>query len=184
MDELEALMAEPPGGHNHGRVARGGNPPPAEGDMVDTVSPRELDTEFWRALTALGSGERSFLSDPERGGRVVDVDAGGGYTGVGSVGMVAHRGVLHPDEYVHVDELIERVEALFGFTREEVRSVYARDALGGPIPQNLRELRDAIDARVLALSRAGGNIDLLRRIMGLNPTTLKRALSRARGKES
>lgn len=91
-------------------------------------------------------------------------------------GMVAHRGPVHPDEYIDQDVLRDAAEAALGFTSEEVSSAYPR---GGRLSPELRQLRDRIDTRLLALSHAGG-LPKLAEIFGLNEKTLDRALARAR----
>lgn len=106
------------------------------------------------------------IVDPEHDGR--------------NSGMVAHRGVLHPDEHVDYERLVGLVEGELGFSFDELRSVYST---GGRIADHLRVLRGRVDARLLALSRAGSNMDLFSRVTGVNPRTVDRALSRARAAE-
>jgi hypothetical protein len=99
--------------------------------------------------------------------------------------LTFHRGVLHPDEYVDHAALQEAVERELGFTYEQVRSVYRQ----GPLSATQRELRGLIDARLLVLSRAGGQMLELGRAFGWgiddggkgdNCRTMERALERAR----
>ena len=165
-DEIRELMEEPAGGHNHGRTA---------------VDDPHLDE---RATRFIGLGVED--------GQERDVLNGGGWTlipGVGgarqAAGMTAHRGVLHPHEYVDNDVLRAKVEEAFGFTVEEVRSVYRQ----GRLTPEQGELRSRIDARLLALSRAGANMLALARVFGLpikparhggNCRVLDNALTRAR----
>jgi hypothetical protein len=92
-------------------------------------------------------------------------------------GMVAHRGVLHEDEYVDEPLLKLMIERRLGFTYEQIRSAYRQ----GPTSANTRQLRDKIDARLLALSRSGGVLALLAQAVGLNEKTIDRALARAKG---
>jgi hypothetical protein len=92
-------------------------------------------------------------------------------------GLVSHRGVLHPHEYVDMARLVQALEQELGFTLEQLRSVYGT---GGRIPSRRLELRDRIDARLLALARSGASMDLFGRVTGLNDSTLDRALARAR----
>lgn len=94
-------------------------------------------------------------------------------------GMVAHRGTLHPDEYVDSATLREAAEASLGFTYEEISSVYRQ----GPLAPEQRQLRERIDARLLALSRAGGAMATLASVLKLNEKTVDRALARARDVE-
>lgn len=92
-------------------------------------------------------------------------------------GLVGHRGALHPDEYLDAATLRPMVERRLGFTYEQVHSVYST---GGRIPASRRGLRAAVDARLLALSLSGANMDLLGRAVGINPSTLDRAVARAK----
>lgn len=97
----------------------------------------------------------------------------------GDAGMVAHRGVLHPDEYVDSDVLLDAACEAVGFTHTEITTVY-RQGLKSP---EQRQLRERIDSRMLALRRAGGNMQQLADALGLNEKTLDRALKRARSRE-
>lgn len=98
---------------------------------------------------------------------------GGGRDG----GLTAHRGVVHPDEYVDADILRDAACEALGFTYEEITSVYRQ----GPLAPEQRQLREKIDARLLALSHAGGNLTQLAAALGLNRTgVIDRALTRAR----
>jgi len=100
-------------------------------------------------------------------------------------GMTAHRGVLHPDEYVEEDTLRSLIERSLGFTYDQIRSVYRQ----GPLSPEQRQLRRRIDARMLAISRSGGNMAELARAIGftVKPTgdveVFKAALARARDEE-
>lgn len=111
------------------------------------------------------------------GWRVVSIKAGDEEGGVTS-----HRGVLHPDEHVDLDVLRGLVERELGFSYEQVRSVYRQ----GRLSATQRELRGAIDARVLALSLSGGNVAELGRVLGFHVNesgaceALNNALARAR----
>lgn len=126
--------------------------------------------------------ERGFLMD---GGWSLAQAGKGSVRHVDDGGMTSHRGVLHPDEYVDPDTLQGLVERELGFTYEQVRSVYRQ----GPLTADQRELRGQIDARLLALSRTGGNLSLLGRLLGFKTTGdtlhrfLKNALARARALE-
>jgi hypothetical protein len=117
------------------------------------------------------------------GGWSVVSSRGGNYEG----GVTAHRGVLHPDEYVDRIELRVLVEQELGLTFEEIQSVYRQ----GPLSDEQRALRDRIDARLLEVSNAGGNMLLLAKeigwaVEGATPTggerckTMERAVERAR----
>ncbi len=99
-------------------------------------------------------------------------------------GLVAHRGVLHPDEYVDMAVVRDAVCGRLGFTAVEIRSVYRQ----GPMTPEARALRDRIDARLLELAEAGGVMIHLARALGwaMRPNgtckTLENALSRARAR--
>lgn len=100
----------------------------------------------------------------------------GGAYGAADAGMTAHRGVLHGDEYVDFFDLRAKVEAEFGFTYAEVSAAYR----GGRPSAEMRQMREQIDARMLALSHAGGSMILLAEALGLNEKTIDRALARAK----
>jgi hypothetical protein len=98
-------------------------------------------------------------------------------------GLTAHRGVLHPDELKWLDwgRATAMVEAELGYTITELRSVYRQ----GPLSGEQRELRGCVDARLLALSRSGGNMTLLGRLIGFyvhngHCQAITNALARAR----
>ena len=95
-------------------------------------------------------------------------------------GLVSHRGVLAPAEYVDPDVLRTMVEEEFGFSLDDVASVYTTKRLR----HDQRQLRGDIDARVLALSRSGANMAQLANVLGINPRTMERALARARQVEA
>ena len=94
-------------------------------------------------------------------------------------GLVAHRGVLHPSEYVDFFALREQVEEELGFTYAAIAAVYKQ----GPKSAEQRQQREQIDARLLALSRAGGSLISLAEAIGLNEKTIDRALVRAKAVE-
>jgi len=109
-------------------------------------------------------------------------------------GTFSHRGILQGDEHVDIDALHLTVERELGFTTEQVQSVY-RSSIGRWMTDEQRELRGQIDARLLALSRAGGNMMALARIFGwhIRPASanggeschaLENALARAESDES
>lgn len=133
----------------------------------------EDDTED--AGEALG-----FLIDG--GWHAVSVTDGGGRDG----GMTSHRGVLQGGEHVDADALRALVEAELGFTYDEVRAVYRQ----GPLAPAQRELRNRIDARLLALSRAGGHMAALGQALGFpvkddgHCRVMENALMRARKEDN
>lgn len=151
-------MQEPAGGPNHGR--RSSTNPEAEGRHLP------LGADEWQAAEFMRTGGWTVAraKDPAL------------------AGMTAHRGVLHPDEYVDEAALRGLVEQELGFTYEQVRSVYRQ----GPLSADMRELRGQIDARLLALSHAGGNLTALGRALGFyvddhgNCDAMKAAVARAK----
>jgi hypothetical protein len=94
-------------------------------------------------------------------------------------GMTAHRGDLSGDEYIAPEEIQAAVEASLGFTYADVSAAYTT---GRPTAEQ-RQLRERIDSRLLALSRAGGNMTTLGETLGLGHATVERALARARNNE-
>jgi hypothetical protein len=110
----------------------------------------------------------------------------------GEAGMRAHRGVLHPHEYLDADALRSAVEAELGFTYDEISTVYRQ----GRMTDAQIELRNRIDARLLAIAEAGGNMLALARCLGwkinhgwrgeggASCRTMERALKRARARAS
>jgi hypothetical protein len=105
------------------------------------------------------------------------------------VGLTAHRGVLHPDEYVNPWLLGAMVEELLGFTLAEVHEALPAVA-GRPTAARL-ELRARVDARLLEVAEGGGNMIELGKALGLpilpadetggeRCQPLERALARAR----
>lgn len=117
-----------------------------------------------------------YLATARGGWRAVSVSSGD------RCGMSAHRGVLHPDEYVDTEALRAAVEPRLGFTYDEVKSVYRR----GRLSAERLQLRERIDARLLMISRGGGNMTVLGRALGFKatgrnmPTAMEHALARAR----
>jgi hypothetical protein len=96
--------------------------------------------------------------------------------GRGHGGTVAHRGVLHPDEYVDDLRVLIEAERHLGFTIADLWEVYRQ----GRKSAAQRALRARIDARLLEVANAGGNLTLLGQVMEVNPETFQRALARAR----
>lgn len=156
-EDIRSLMEESPVGGNHGvtvdsYVDEGG---------AAQVTRRDLSGRLARVdQKGLDTGDSRF-------GIVTSRDDGG---------LVAHRGVLHPDEYVDYFALREQVEDDLGFTYADVSAAYAT---GRPTTEQ-RQLREKIDARLLALSRAGGNMETLAKALALSEKTIDRALARAR----
>lgn len=169
MSDLGDLMEEPAGGPNHGRRAYS-SPELVEGRV--NGRPLDLGTHEGQASELVRSGGYS-VADVARG-------SGGATPGARDAGMSAHRGVLQEGEHVDRAAVETLVERELGFTLTQLHSVYST---GGRLPSTLMGLRDQIDARMLALSGAGANMDLFGRVTRLNASTLDRALARARAKE-
>lgn len=172
-EEISETMQETPNGENYGRAQVQGD------DGEWGLFP--LDVAGWQAADVLtdegatsgdpapfGSGYG--IIDPTRGQSVV------GSYGATDMGLTAHRGVLHGDEYVDFFALREQVEAEFGYTYAAIAATYKN---GRPTAEQ-RQQREEIDARMLALSRAGGNMAEFAKAVGLSEKTVDRALARAR----
>ena len=135
---------------------------------------RYLETREGRRAAARTSPEaRGFLLDNHDSWRVVG-PRNGSYGDC--CGLVAHRGVLHRDEYVDMARLVPDVERRLGFTLHDLRQVYAQ----GRKSAAQRELRARVDSRLLRLRDAGGNLELLAQVTGVDRKTIGRALARAR----
>jgi hypothetical protein len=126
-----------------------------------------------RAAQRTSPEARHYMDDVHDGWRVVGPRHGGFSD---RCGLVAHRGVLHPDEYVDELRLLIEVERQLGFTISEVWEAYCQ----GRKSAATRELRARIDARLLAVADAGGNMTALARILEVDTKTIGRALARAR----
>ena len=158
--EYEDLMQEPPFGPNHGRS-----------DGAVPLGQREQ-----QAREMLGV----------EGFTVVGPDVPferGGVTGQRAGNPNPFTSDLDVDE----DVLRGVVEETLGFTVEEINAVYPKTA--GGLTATQRALRANIDARLLAVSRSGGNMLLLARVLGWTINTVNdkstcsmmyRALRRAR----
>lgn len=161
---LAQLMEEPPGGPNHGRTAPN-----------ELVSQDQNGAKRWLPLGTSDHQAAEFLRG---GGWRIVTHSGGEWNRSGGT---AHRGVLHPDEHVDTEALQAMVEHELGFSYGQVRSVYRQ----GRLTAQQRELRGAIDARLLALSRSGANLMALGRLLGFEVDeargcqTIRRALRRA-----
>lgn len=214
--QLNTGVATPRGGKHHSERSRRMHPSnTTRGATRVTILPpvgREESLEYWGLSTSAHWPELDeFASptgwdDPEQAERdleevgfildgawtPVDTTRGsdGAIPGARDAGMTAHRGALQAGEYVDPAVLQGMVERELGFTYEQVRSVYRQ----GPLSAEQRELRGAIDARLLALSRAGGDMTALARALGFQVKTerikgdsscwtMEQALNRARAAE-
>jgi hypothetical protein len=153
--DIREIMEEAPGGPNHGRAAS--NNPEGEGRWVDLSESAAQAAEFMR--------DGGFIVGSMEGGAQQE-----------RAGITSHRGVLRGDEYVDGFRLRDLVEENLGFSYAEISAVYRP----GRLTADQRELRARIDARLLALSRAGGNMDALARVLRWDPKTMDGALARAR----
>jgi hypothetical protein len=132
-----------------------------------------LETREGRRTEMRTSPEaREFMRSTD-GWRVVSGKDGGW---IDRCGMVAHRGVLHRDEYVDEMRLLVAVERQLGFMLIDVWEAYCQ----GRKSAAQRAQRDRIDARLLEIADAGGNMELLARILEVDRKTIGRALARAR----
>ena len=157
MEDTQSIMSEPPVGGNNGSSTH---------VWVDEEgAPRVTRRHHDLRLAQLD--QRGLETDGSRFGVVAGKAEGG---------LVAHRGVLHPDEFVDWFVLREQVEADLGFSYADVSAAYG----GGRPTAEQRQLREKIDARLLALSRAGGNMEQLAKVLELSEKTIDRALARAR----
>ena len=166
MNDADSLMQEPPHGYNQGS---------AGGSEVDDRRGRSvpLSTAAHQAQHEM-FGDTSVADD-----HIPGFSLAGPAIPFADDGMTAHRGTLHPDEYIDPDALQGAIEQALGFTYEDVSSAYMT---GRPTAET-RQLRERIDSRLLALSRSGGNMALLARTMEISEKTIDRALIRARETE-
>jgi hypothetical protein len=173
--DFEALMEDTPVGENHGR---------RRAVLHSYITPRtpngnehpHLEHEVWENLGGIAE------TDANVSGVVRMVPVGDETYH----GMVAHRGTLSEREKELLDwEKVERlVYAKIGATAEEVEAAYTERA-GAPSAERL-ETRAFIDARLLAISEAGGNMSVLATVFGWDIDLdgkcqkMQRALRRAR----
>lgn len=157
--DLESLMSEPPGGHNHGHRA------------TDHLFIEDEGGELQQRWTTL---ETQSMDRREREGYGVV------YPGHGGTRGNPNGAIVHPDVHVDGDHLRTLVEEAFGFRLAQVTAVYSSKRLDG----EARALRAKMDARILALYEAGANMGALARLLGMSRTTLDRARVRAQGGQS
>jgi hypothetical protein len=156
VEDLQEIMSEAPGGDNHGVAT--------DAWVDESGAPRVTRRDLSHRLASLD--QRGLETVGSRFGIVSGREEGG---------LVAHRGVLHPDEYVDTLALREDILAELGVTYPEFTGAYKS---GRPAAEQ-RELREKIDARLLALSRAGTNLARLAEGLGVSEKLLDRALRRA-----
>jgi hypothetical protein len=151
---IDKLMQEPPHGRNAGREN-------------EAVRVKDDDVSRTRSVD-LDASKVDFVRTD---GWSLAI-AGAAHDG----GLVAHRGPLQEGEYVDFFVLREQVEEALGFTYADVSAAYKN---GRPSAAQL-QLRVQLDARVLELSRAGGNMEQFAKAVGVSPSVIDRALVRAR----
>lgn len=168
MEDLEAIMQEPPGGPNFGRTRLSGWLSPAEGGDVPVA---QLSTQEAQSAEFMREGGWTVVHTAQS---------------TEETGMTAHRGAVHPDEHIDLERVRDLVEINLGCPLAEIEEVYRA---GRPTTHRART-RAVIDARLLALSRAGGNMTALSRVLGwpVDETgscwRMKQALARARAAEA
>ncbi len=107
-----------------------------------------------------------------REGGWTPVSPGSAYSG----GLVAHRGVLHPDEYVDYANLLPVLEERLGFTLDDFLSIRKP---GRPSAE-MRKTRRWIEKRLTEVADAGGNLLVLSRLLLCDPKTIYRMVSEGR----
>lgn len=159
-EDLEALMQEPPGGHNHGRQTREeGKPPSAAVSTEDMVA-------------------SEFLSDDNTvAWSLVNTRRGTGPGGTQDAGMTSHRGVLHPDEHVNAEVLYRELERSLGISLQEFDAAYR--SRGKPTTE-IMATREKMDQVFLEVVEAGGNVEELAKILGVARARIFAAAKRAR----
>lgn len=165
MDEefefFEELMQDCPASNNHGRKVIDVD---LEEDQVETF-PRKP-----RMSLNLGDGESR------------DATTGIHPSELNCYGMTAHRGVLHPDEYVDEFKLNTDIKEQLGFWPETIKWVFKA---GRPGP-GAAKVKAQIEDKFLQLSESGGNMTLLAAALEFpiredgTCFTMSRALQRAR----
>lgn len=160
---LADVMEEVPGGRNHGwRVAELSGSDDSEGGHGSGRIPRKsLD-----------------LVEQESDGavRLIHPDD------LHYSGLVTHRGILHPEEYVDLGKVGADVEDRMGYTLLEIHEVYGA---GRPTPERMKR-RSEIDYELLGIQEKGGNMSLLAMVLGwpVRPhgecRKMAKALARAR----
>lgn len=157
MEDIQDVMSEAPGGDNHGFAIASYT----DGEDTPHRSRRDLTMRLARLEQATGQAGFGLVSGRDDGG------------------LVAHRGVLHHDEYVDTLALREAVLAELGLTHSELIEAYK---MGRPTAEQ-RESREKIDSQLLALSRAGTNLSWLAEALELSEKTIDRAIRRAEAVE-
>lgn len=137
-------------------AAAGLMPGPLPGHSSVNSRGEGVDPSVTRRSADLDPEGSDFMSGG--GWSLVDIRWGDDENG----GLTSHRGVLHPDEYVDAGLLVGMVADRLGFTLDEIRLAYRP---GRPSAETLA-IRDSVDARLLEVSDAGGNMVELGRALG------------------
>jgi len=135
-----------------------------------------LETREGRRAAQRATPEAREFMRSSGGWRVVSGSDGGW---IDRCGLVAHRGITHPAEYVNVVALGREVRRRLGVTWEDLDTAYCQ----GRKSAAALELRARIDARLLEVAEAGGNMTLLADVLYLGKQTIGRALARARARK-
>lgn len=91
--------------------------------------------------------------------------------------MTAHRGVLHPDEYIQAEVLERMLEENLGVSLQEFDAAYR--SRGRPTAQ-VEATREKVDAVFLDVVDEGGNVEELSRVLGIARARIYDAAERAR----
>lgn len=171
MEDLASLMEEPPGGWNHGkRVSE------LSGNNVEESGRENSNSHPHMPKVNLNIRDRAAQKDTNS----VHQDD------LHQYGMRAHRGILQPEEYVHSDELAQRVGMMLGMPIETIKGAFAPGT-----PDRLRQsIKNSLEDKMLDLSEAGGNMSILAHVLQFKVRedgycrTMSSLLSRARERRS
>lgn len=138
-------MRQDPVGANHGWRTPDLDDPDWEGAQVDLRAAKRPRKSLSR-------------DDHELEGEVHDIHPDDLYY----FGMVAHRGILHPDEFVDLAALQSGMEQILGKSLSEIEAAYAP---GRPDPGRSASMH-FWDEEFLRIQDAGGNMLLLAKVLG------------------
>lgn len=158
MQDIRAIMEEPPGGGNFGRRRR----------VMDDGTDASTGTVRWEPLDINDMVGRDAIFT---GGFSITVPGHGGTKGNPG------GNTIHPDEYVDEDVLHDMAMKELGFSDEDLALCYVRGT--GKKPPEVVALREAMDARFLQLYREGTHIGHLSEAIGLSRSSIERAIKRA-----
>lgn len=99
-----------------------------------------------------------------------------GIVGMNEGGTKGNRDILAPNEYVDWDELKSMAEKELGVEPGEIERLYSAKKLKA----HLLPRRAEVDAKILHVYTAGGNMYQFALAIGMNTRTLTRALNRAK----